>query len=98
MLAWIVLIVLFAVEIGGLAWWLRKEFLPFIFNGKAPLIYSAMLAANFVIAWLVSMSDTPGGSSGMALLATLGVIQFVIVVVLTLFFQWVVKSDLTDVP
>jgi hypothetical protein len=98
MLAWITLILLLAVEIGALTWWLRKEFLPFIFNGKAPIIYSAVLAADFVIAWLVSMSDTPGGSSGMALLATLGVIQFVIVVLLMLFFQWVVKSDLNDVP
>ena len=97
MIAWLTLFVLLAVEIGGLTWWLRREFLPFIFNGKAPLIYSFVLAFDCVVTWLVSMSDTPGGSSGAALLAVLGVVQLVIAVVLALFFQWIVRSDLTDI-
>ena len=97
MIAWFVFFLLLAVEIGGLIWWLRKEFLPFIFNGKAPLIYSAVLAADCIVAWLVSMLDTPGGTPGTALLAVLGFVQLVILVVLTVFFQWIVKSDLTDI-
>lgn len=97
MIAWIALLVLLAVEVAGLVWWLRKEYLPFIFHGKAPLIYSAVLAADFAVAWLVSMLDTPGGTPGTALLAVIGLIQFVIVVVLTLFVQWIVRSDLTDI-
>lgn len=97
MIAWLTLFVLLAVEIGGLIWWLRREFLPFVFNSKAPLIYSTVLAIDCIITWLVSMLDTPGGSSGAAMLAVLGVIQLVIVVVLALFFQWIVRSDLTDI-
>ncbi len=97
MIAWIVLLLLIVVEVTGLIWWLRREFLPFFFNGKAPLIYSAVLAANFVITWIVSMLDTPGGTFGTAVLALVGVIQFVIAVLLTIFFQWIVKSDLTDI-
>ncbi len=97
MIAWIALFVLLIVEVAGLVWWLRKEFLPVIFNGKAPLIYSAVLAADLVVAWLVSMLDTPGGTPGMSLLAIIGLVQLVIVVVLTLFVQWIVRSDLTDI-
>ncbi len=97
MIAWLVLVVLLAVESAGLVWWLRREFLPFIFNGNAPLIYSAVLAADCVITWLVSMLDTPGGTPGTALVAVLGIAQLVIVVLLTLFFRWIVKSDLTDI-
>ena len=97
MIAWIVLIVLLAAEIAGLVWWLRKEFLPFMFNGKAPLIYSAVLAADFIIGWLVSLSETPGGNPTMAMLVVISLILLVIVVVLTLFFEWIVRSDLTDI-
>ncbi len=97
MIGWFALIVLLAIEVASLVWWLRKEFLPFIFNGKAPLIYSAVLATDLVVAWLVSMLDTPGGTPGTSLLAIIGLIQFVIVVVLTLFVQWIVRSDLTDI-
>ena len=97
MIAWLTLFILLAVEIGGLIWWLRREFLPVMFNSKAPLIYSVVLAIDCIVTWLVSMSDTPGGSPGAAMLAVIGVIQLVIVVVLALFFQWIVRSDLTDI-
>ncbi|MEA2574658.1 MAG: hypothetical protein QOH93_1956 [Chloroflexia bacterium] len=97
MIAWLVLLVLLAAEIAGLIWWLRREFLPFIFNGKAPIIYSAVLTTDFIIAWLVSTSETTAGTPGLALLAVLGTILLVVVAALTLFFQWVVKSDLNDI-
>jgi hypothetical protein len=61
------------------------------------MIYSAVLAADFIVAWLVSMSETPGGTPGTALLAVLGVILLAAVGVLTLFFNWIVRSDLTDI-
>jgi hypothetical protein len=97
MIAWIVLILLLGIEIAGLTWWLRKEFLPFMFNGKAPIIYSAVLTLDFIVAWLVSMSETPGGNPSMALLAIVGVIVVVVVALLTLFFQWAIRSDLNDI-
>ncbi|MDQ3704269.1 MAG: hypothetical protein M3437_03425 [Chloroflexota bacterium] len=97
MIGWIVLLLLLVVEVAGLVWWLRKEYYPIIFNGNAPMIYSAVLTTDFIIAWLVSMSDTPGGAFGLALLSVISFIVLVIVVLLTLFFRWIVKSDLTDI-
>lgn len=97
MIAWIVLLLILVVEVAGLTWWLRREYLPVMFNGKAPIIYSAVLAADFLVTWLVSMLVTPGGTFGTALLALLGVIQLVVVSVLMVFFQWVVKSDLNEI-
>jgi hypothetical protein len=97
MIGWIVLLLLLVAEVAGLVWWLRKEYYPVIFNGNAPMIYSAVLTADFIIAWLVSMSDTPGGTFGLALLSVLGIFLLVVVVLLTLFFRWIVKGDLTDI-
>ena len=97
MIAWIVLLVLVAAEVIGIRWWLRKEFYPVMFNGWAALIYSAILAADFVIAWLVSWVETPGGSTGTAFLAVIGLVLVVIVFLMTLFLRWVVRSDMTDV-
>lgn len=95
--AWIVLFLILVVEVAGLTWWLRREYLPVMFNGKAPIIYSAVLAVDFLITWLVSTLVTPGGTFGTALLALLGIIQLVIVSLLMLFFKWVVKSDLNEI-
>ena len=97
MIGWIVLLLLLVAEVAGLVWWLRKEYYPIIFNGNAPMIYSAVLTVDFIIAWLVSMSDTPGGAFGLALLSVLGIFLLIVVVLLTLFFRWIVKGDLTDI-
>lgn len=97
MIAWLVLLVLLAGEIAGLVWWLRHEFYPFFFNGFAALIYSAVLALDFVLTWLVSFLVQPGGTTGTQLLAIAGVALFVIVAFFTFFFRWVVNSDMTDI-
>lgn len=97
MIGWIVLLLLLVAEVAGLVWWLRKEYYPVIFNGNAPMIYSAVLTADFIIAWLVSMSDTPGGTFGLALLSVIGIFLLIVVVLLTLFFRWIVRGDLTDI-
>ncbi len=94
---WIVLLVLIVAEVAGIVWWLRKEYYPVMFNGNAPIIYSAILAVDLVIAWLVSMTETPGGTFGMSLLALLGVILVVVVFLFTLFIRWIIKGDLTDI-
>src|SRR4051812_38256099 len=98
MLAWLVLLLLVIGEAAGIGWWLRKEFYPVIFNGWAVLIYSAILAADFIVAWLVSMLYAPGGTGGIALLAVIGVALVVVVALMTFFFRWVVRHDMNDIP
>lgn len=96
MLAWILLLVLIAAEAGGFTWWLRKEYFPVFFNGWAALIYSAILAVDFIIAWLVSTLLQPGGSTALAVLSIIGVALVVVVLGMTLFFRWLVGHDMTD--
>lgn len=98
MLAWIALLLLLAGEVGGFTWWIRKEYSPVFFNGWAALIYSALLAVDFVIAWFVSTLLTQGGSVGLSWLAVFGVVVVVIVFVMTLIFRWILKNDITDIP
>src|SRR5262245_23862953 len=98
MLEWIVLFVLIVVEVAAFWWWLRKEYYPVFFNGWAALIYTSILALDFIIAWLVSMIQTPGGSTATAWLVAFGIFLVVIVFLGTLFFRWVVRTEITDIP
>jgi uncharacterized membrane protein YhdT len=97
MIAWIFLLVLLVAEGVGVTLWLRREFLPVFFNGFAGLIYSLVLAVDFVLTWLVSNLVQPGGTGGTAFLAIVGVAQLVIAVLFTLFFRWLVRTDMTDI-
>src|SRR3954454_11873763 len=96
--AWLVLLLVVIGEAAGIGWWLRKEFYPVIFNGWAVLIYSSILAADFIVAWLVSTLFAPGGTGGIALLAMIGVALVVVVALVALFFLWVVRHDMNDIP
>ena len=98
MLAWLVVLLLVALESILLVWWLRKEYYRFFFSAWAAVIYSGVLAADFVVGWLVSMTEEPEGTVGMQLLAVMGVLLVVIVSLGTLFVRWVVAHDLTDIP
>jgi hypothetical protein len=98
MWAWLVLLLLIIAEVVGIRWWLRKEFYPAFFNGWAVLIYCSILAADFIVAWLVSMLYVPGGTEGTAWLAVLGLALVVVVALMTFFFRWVVRHDMTDIP
>ena len=93
---WLLYLLLVAVEAGALAWWLRKEFYPLFFSGWAALIYSAVLAADGILVWLVSMISRPGGTLGTQFLAVLGIILVVVTYLMTVFFRWVVKHDMND--
>lgn len=97
MIAWLFLLVLLVAEGAGLTFWLRREFLPVFFNGLAALLYSLVLAVDFVLTWLVSNLVQPGGTAGTAFLAIIGVAQFVIAVLFTLFFRWLVRTDMSDI-
>src|SRR5690242_5666380 len=98
MIAWIVLLLLVAGEAGGFTWWIRKEYNPVFFNGWAALLYSALLAVDFVAAWGVSHLFMPGGSVALAWLSVLGVVLVVIVLVMTFVFRWILSNDITDIP
>jgi hypothetical protein len=98
MLAWIVLLLLLAGEVGGFTWWIRKEYNPVFFNGWAALIYSALLAADFVIAWFISTLLTSGGSGALSWISVFGVVLVAIVFVMTLVFRWILSNDITDLP
>jgi len=97
MLAWLLLLVLIAGEVGGITWYLRKEYYPVFFNGWAVLIYSALLAVDLLIAWAVSTLLQPGGSVVLSWFAVLGVALLVVVFAMTLFFRWLVRTDWTDI-
>ncbi len=94
---WLVLLVLVVAEALAIRWWLARNYYPFIFNGWAPTLYSALLAIDLIIVWLISGLQTPGGTFGASLLALLGIVLVVIVVLGTLFFRWVVRLDMTDI-
>ena len=98
MWAWLVLLILIVAEAAGIRWWLRREFYPAIFSGWAVLIYTSILAADFIVAWLVSTLFVPGGTQGLTWLAVIGVLLVVVVWLMTLFFRWVVRHDMTDIP
>lgn len=98
MLAWLILLVVVAAEAGGVVWWLRKEFMPVMFNGWAATIYSAAFAFDVLVAWFIAQLTTVGGSTGLQLLLILAVAVLVIVVLMTFFFKWVISHDMTDIP
>src|SRR5262249_37897525 len=98
MLGWLVVLFLIAVEAVLLDWWLRRNYYRFFFNGWAALIYSGVLAANFIVGWLVSMTYQPGGTVGMQFLVILGLLLVLIVFLGTMFVRWVVAHDMTDIP
>ncbi|HYO49344.1 MAG TPA: hypothetical protein VEW94_05785 [Chloroflexia bacterium] len=98
MFAWLVLILLIAAEVAGVVWWLRKEYIPIFFNSWAALIYSAVLALDFVAAWLISTLDTPGGTPGLTLLMVLSLFLVVVVALMTLFMRWIVRQDMLEPP
>src|SRR5690242_9592387 len=98
MLAWIVLLLLLAGEVGGFTWWIRKEYNPVFFNGWAALLYSGLLAVDFIVAWGISNLVTPGGSVALAWFSVFGVALVLVVLVMTFLFRWILSNDITDIP
>lgn len=97
MIAWLVLLLLLVAEVAGLVWWLRKEFYPVLFNGNAALIYSGVLAVDFIVTWLVSFLVQPGGTLSTAILALIGVLLVIVVALFSAFLRWVVRTDINDI-
>ena len=97
MLAWLTLLALIIVEALAIRWWLTRELYRFFFNGWAGVLYSLLLAADIAIAWLISMSYEPGGTSGLQLLLAIGIGIVIIVLLATLFFRWAIRLEMTDI-
>ena len=98
MLAWLFLFALLLVELFVVRWWLQREFYPVFFSGWAATYYSLIFAADCVLAWLVSMFYRQGGTIGMQIMLLVGFASVLVTYLLTIFFRWVVKHDMTDIP
>ena len=98
MYACLLLLALIAIEVVGIRWWLRREWLPTIFNGWAVLLYSAIFALDLVLVWLISIPFSPSGESDLWWLPLLGIVFVTLVLLFTLFFRWVLRQDSIDPP
>src|SRR6187397_1515759 len=98
MLAWLFLLALIVAELFVIRWWLNREFYPVFFSGWAATYYCIIFAADCVLAWLASMYYRPGGTIGMQIMLLVGLSSVLVTYLLTIFFRWVVKHDMTDIP
>ena len=96
MIAWLFLLVKIVGEAIALRWWLNKEYYPFFFNAWAPLIYSGVLLLDFGLAWVVARVFAPADAGGLELLMFIGAFVFVITILYTIFFQWIVRQDMEE--
>jgi hypothetical protein len=97
MLAWIVLLGLIVVEVVAIRWWLSANYYQLFFNEWAAVLYSALLAFDIAVAWLISMSYELEGTGGLQLLLVVGSCLWILVVLGTLFLRWVVRLEITDI-
>ena len=98
MYACLVLLLLIAIEVIAIRWWLRREWLPLLFNGWAVLVYTALLAVDFTLVWLISIPLSPNGESEYRWLPVVGVVMVALVFLFTLFFRWVISQDIIEPP
>ena len=97
MLAWIALLFLVVVEAIAIKWWSAAQLRPIFFNDWAAFLYSLIMLADIVVAWLISTLYTDGGSPTLRLLVVLGTALCIVVALGTLFLHWVVRLDMTDI-
>jgi hypothetical protein len=97
-MAWLFFLALVLAEAVGIGLWLRREYYPVIFNGWAVTIYAAIAEVDLVLAWLVSMLQTPGGTEGTLTFAIIGAVAVALVFLFTLFLRWVIGQDLGEPP
>jgi type VI protein secretion system component VasK len=98
MLAWLALLAIVVGEIVALRWWLNREYYPVLFNGWAILLYTIAFAADAIVVWLITLLFEPGGNPGLQTIAIVSVIAVLLVAVFTLFFRWIIRQELADLP
>lgn len=98
MLAWLFLLALLVAEALALRWWLNREYYPLLFNAWAVCLYVSVFAVDALLAWLFSFLLQPGGDEGLLTLAIVSIAATVIAALFTIFFRWIIRQDLPDMP
>jgi hypothetical protein len=105
MLIWLLVLLIIAGEVGAVYAWRQRKFPRprWLFNMWAPTIYALLLLG----AWLVGTGvagllagadpDLLGTQRTLLALAMFTVLALLAIVGLTLFFRWVINTDMNDV-
>jgi hypothetical protein len=100
---WLV-VVLVGIEFGVVAYLRRDRYPRFLFSIWAPALYLAMIAGDCLLAALLSAllgAPTEDVSNGRTTLLTVALVAGLlagVIALLTLFFQWVLRTNITDPP
>ena len=98
MISWLFLLVLIVAQVLAIRWWLNKEYYPVIFNGWAVALYTTVVLADVLLAWLFSVLVVPSESGGLQILTFLAIAALLIVVFFTFFVRWVIRQDIFEAP
>jgi hypothetical protein len=106
MLIWLLVVLVIAGEIGAVYAWRQRKFPRprWLFNLWAPLIYALLLLGAWLVGWgaaslLVGVDPSLAETQQtMLLLVVVNALALVPIGGLTLFFRWVLNTDMTDVP
>ena len=100
---WLV-VVLIGIEFGAVAYLRRDRYPRFLFSIWAPALYLAMIATDCVLVALLSWllgAATEDVNNGRTTLLTVALVTGLlagVMALLTLFFQWVLRTNITDPP
>jgi hypothetical protein len=100
---WLV-VILIGIEFGVVAYLRRDRYPRFLFSIWAPALYLAMIAADCLLAALLSVllgTPTVDVTNGRTSLLTVSLVAGLlagVIALLTLFFQWVLRTNITDPP
>ena len=100
---WLVL-VLIGIEFGVVAYLRRDRYPRFLFSVWAPALYMTMIMGDCLLAALVSAllgartDDVANARTTLLASALAAGLLAGIVALLTLFFQWVLRTNITDPP
>lgn len=101
---WWFVLILIAAEFGAVAWRRRNRYPRLLFNAWAPTLYALMILGDLLLGALLTWA-LGGGSKeatgqlnaliGWGIVAALAAVALAL---LTLFFRWVSRTDITDIP
>jgi hypothetical protein len=100
---WLV-VVLIGIEFGAVAYLRRDRYPRFLFSVWAPALYLAMIAGDLLLAALLSAllgaptEDVTNGRTTLLTGALVAGLLAGVIALLTLFFQWVLRTNITDPP
>jgi hypothetical protein len=106
MLTCFLVVLLLIGEVVAVYRWRQRQFPRprWVFSRWAPTIYGGLLLGAWVVGLVLSYllagldQDAAGTHQIMLGLVIASAAALLVIVALTLFFNWVLKSDITDVP